>query len=213
MRFTFPFHKRYFDKNSTMALQSEPAPNAAQTAGDIIRLFETFGAEDYDGEPVSQTAHMVQCAMLALEAMSDLPVVIGALLHDVGHLLKHEQATEAMGEYGVKDHEGIGAAYLYSKGFSSRVCAIVQEHVAAKRYLVATDAAYKNKLSPASLQTLAWQGGPMSPDEVMLFERHPYFMDILNVRRWDEEAKSRDAVLLPVTYFRKLIVDHLNSSR
>jgi putative nucleotidyltransferase with HDIG domain len=151
--------------------------------------------------------------MLALEAMSDLSVVIGALLHDIGHLLKHEQATEAMADYGVKDHEGIGAAYLYSKGFSKRVCAIVQEHVAAKRYLVTTDAGYKSKLSPASLQTLTWQGGPMTAEEAATFERHPYFLDILNVRRWDEEAKNRDAMLLPVTYFRKLIVDHLNSSR
>jgi predicted HD phosphohydrolase len=31
---------------------------------EIIQLFEKY-AEDYDGEPVSQTLHMMQCAMQA----------------------------------------------------------------------------------------------------------------------------------------------------
>ena len=31
----------------------------------IFRLYELHGSEDYLGEAVSQTQHMVQCAMLA----------------------------------------------------------------------------------------------------------------------------------------------------
>lgn len=210
MRLPFPFSKRHNAiQKSPESYGTRSLTRAELIADEIMRLFETYGAADYDGEPVSQTSHMVQCAMLAMEAISDLPVIIGALLHDVGHLLKHEQLTEAMGDYGVVNHEGIGAAYLRNRGFSERVCAIVDQHVAAKRYLVATDRTYQRKLSPASLKTLEWQGGPMTLEEVAAFEKQPYFLDILNVRRWDEEAKNRDAALLPVSWFRRIIWDHL----
>lgn len=107
------------------------------------------------------------------------------------------------------NHEGIGAAYLRRRRFHKRVCAMVEQHVAVKRYLVATDKSYQQKLSPASVQTLHWQGGPMSAEEVTAFEKHPYFTDIINVRLWDEQAKNRDAALLPVSWFRKIIRDHL----
>lgn len=182
---------------------------AEKVVADIMYLFETHGAEDYDGEPISHASHMIQCAMLAMESISDLPVIIGALLHDIGHLLKHEQPSEAMGSFGVVNHEGIGADYLYRKGFSEHVCAIVEHHVAAKRYLVTADKTYKDKLSPASLQTLHLQGGPMTGEEAVAFEKHPYFTNIIHVRRWDEEAKNTNAILLPATYFEKIILDHL----
>jgi phosphonate degradation associated HDIG domain protein len=192
-----------------MAVELKGATSAEKVTADLLYLFETYGAEDYDGEPVSQASHMIQCAMLAMEAISDLPVVIGALLHDIGHLLKHEQTMDTMGLYGVVNHEGIGAEYLRRKGFSERVCSIVEYHVAAKRYLVTTDKDYRAKLSRASLETLNWQGGQMSIDEAAAFERHSYFTDIVRVRRWDEEAKNTQAMLLPITYFSKIILDHL----
>lgn len=209
MRFLFYRHGKM--KKFRMAIRI-PLSNAEKTTSDIMRLFKQYGSEDYDGEPVSQASHMVQCAMLAMEAVSDQALVLGALLHDIGHLLKHEQATEKMGGFGVVNHEGIGAAYLQERRFSERICAMVAQHVAAKRYLVATDKSYQAKLSPASLQTLHWQGGPMTIDETAAFERHPFFTDIIKVRRWDEEAKNRNAVLLPLTHFRNLIQDYLTTS-
>jgi phosphonate degradation associated HDIG domain protein len=211
MRLSLPFYKWHSKiKKFNMAVA---APRGAEkTTDDIMRLFTQYGDEDYDGEPVSQTSHMIQCAMLAMEDVSDGPLILGAFLHDIGHLLKHEQDTEAMGPFGVVNHEGIGAAYLQARGFSDRICAMVAQHVPAKRYLVATDRAYQSRLSPASRQTLLWQGGPMTTDEAAAFERHPYFTDIIKVRRWDEEAKNRSAVLLPLSHFRHLILDYLNSS-
>ena len=177
-----------------------------------MRLFEQHGDDDYDGEPVSQTSHMIQCAMLAMDDVADRALVIGAFLHDIGHLLKHEQDTERMGAFGVVNHEGIGADYLRRHGFSNRICAVVENHVAAKRYLVATDTAYQARLSPASRETLRWQGGPMNSNEAAAFERHPFYTDIIKVRLWDEEAKNRSAVLLPLNHFRKLILDYLNTA-
>ncbi len=184
--------------------------NSENATNEIMHLFEKYGHEDYDGEPVSQTSHMVQCAMQAMSESADMELILGAFLHDVGHLLRHGQPTEEMGSYGVVNHEGIGAAYLHSKGFSGRVCAMVENHVDAKRYLVATDATYKAKLSEASLQTLVWQGGPMTEGEVALFVRHKFFDDIIKVRLWDEQAKNQDAVLLPLSHFCHLIYEYLN---
>ncbi|RFM26030.1 phosphonate degradation HD-domain oxygenase [Deminuibacter soli] len=183
-----------------------------QIAAGIMQLFKQHGAADYDGEPVTQSSHMIQCAMQALAEGGDMELVLGAFLHDIGHLLKHEQPTEAMGDYGVVNHEGIGAAYLKQHGFSDRICAMVDMHVQAKRYLVATDPGYRAKLSPASLQTLEWQGGPMSDTEAAAFSRHPFFEDIIKVRRWDELAKSTDTVLLPLSHFEKMMVDYLNDN-
>lgn len=186
------------------SISSEKATN------EIMHLFEKYGHEDYDGEPVSQTSHMTQCAMQAMSEGADMELILGGFLHDVGHLLRHEQITDAMGNYGVVNHEGLGAAYLHSKGFSARICAMVEKHVDAKRYLVATDPAYKEKLSEASLQTLEWQGGPMNGNEVILFSQHEFFDDIIKVRLWDEQAKSYDAVMLPLSHFRNLIHEYLN---
>ena len=139
-----------------------------------------------------------------------MELVIGAFLHDVGHLLRYKMHTEAMGNYGVINHEGLGGQYLRTNGFAERVCAMVDQHVAAKRYLVSTDSLYKNKLSDASLQTLMqWQGGLMTKEEIVAFENHPYFDDIIKVRLWDEEAKDHHAVLLPVKHFTNLINTYL----
>lgn len=183
-----------------------------QTANEIIELYEKFGDEDYDGEPVSQTSHMIQCAMEAMNADEDGELILGSFLHDIGHLLKHVESTEEMGNFGVVNHEGLGADYLKEHGFSQRICAMVSNHVNAKRYLVAVDETYQSKLSEASLQTLQWQGGPMHDSEIMLFEQHPYFDDIIKVRLWDEKAKQPDAVLLPLSHFKILVHDHLKDN-
>lgn len=182
-----------------------------QTANEIMSLYEQYGDEDYDGEPVSQTSHMIQCAMEAMANGEDEELILGSFLHDIGHLLKHVEVTEEMGNYGVVNHEGLGANYLMDKGFSERICAMVENHVNAKRYLVAVDETYQSKLSEASLQTLQWQGGPMHESEILLFEQHTFFEDIIKVRLWDEKAKHRNAVLLPLSHFKLLITDYLKN--
>lgn len=185
--------------------------HANEIADEIQTLFEQHGNEDYDGEPVSQTAHMVQCGMLAMAEGGDMELVIGAFLHDIGHLLRYKMETEAMGGYGVMNHDGIGGEYLRQNGFSERVCAMVEEHVAAKRYLVSTQPGYKSKLSEASLQTLMqYQGGLMTPEEIADFKNHLFFDDIIKVRLWDEEAKDHNAVMLPLKHFINLIHEYLN---
>ena len=92
-----------------------------QITNEIMELYEKYGDEDYDGEPVSQTSHMIQCAMEAMAEGEDEELVLGSFLHDIGHLLKHVETTKEMGNYGVMNHEGLGAQYLKEKGFSKRI--------------------------------------------------------------------------------------------
>jgi phosphonate degradation associated HDIG domain protein len=184
--------------------------SASQVSKDLLYLFEKYGDEDYDGEPVSQTSHMVQCAMQAEQEGADEELVLGAFLHDIGHLLRHQQKTEAMGNYGVVNHEGIGADYLKARGFSDRICAVVGGHVAAKRYLITARPGYKEKLSLASLKTLEYQGGAMGEEEKNAFEKQPYFEDIIRVRLWDEGAKLTDIKMTPMQEYIREIEAYLN---
>ena len=183
----------------------------SKISDEIISLYEIYGEESYDGEPVTQMSHMIQAAMLAMED-GDIEITLGCFLHDIGHLLKNVPNIQMMGGFGVKDHESIGAAYLKKRGFSDRILAVVSMHVSAKRYLVATDPQYAEKLSEASKETLKWQGGPMTSEEINSFRQHVFFDDIIKVRLWDEKAKSYNIPLLPLSYFKNILKYHLENN-
>ncbi len=77
----------------------------------------------------------------------------------------------------------------WRRSFRRVVVDCVRLHVAAKRYLCATDPSYFTRLSSASVHTLSVQGGPMSPEEVADFETEPHYAEAVRVRKWDEGAK------------------------
>jgi len=161
------------------------------TEGIIDRLESLFlrrGAEAYLGEPVTVAQHMLQCAALAQAEGASDTLVAAALLHDVGHL-----AAGAAGEYSPDDtvdkhHDKTGAAYL-QEHFPPAVVEPIRLHVAAKRFLCATDASYYDRLSAASKHSLALQGGPMSGAEADMFEDLPFSTDAVRVRVWDDGGK------------------------
>src|SRR5579872_3651898 len=157
---------------------------------EIAGLFAGPGAAEYLGEPVTIGVHMRQAAVLAERAGAPDPLVAAALLHDVGHLL------------GAASHEhgGAGASWL-ARWFGPEVTEPVRLHVAAKRYLCATEPGYASLLSEESVRTLAAQGGPMTPDEAAAFEAHPHAAAALAVRRWDEAAKDPAGVPPPFGHF------------
>lgn len=155
----------------------------------IATLFAQSGHDAYFGEPVTQLEHALQTAQLAEQAGADRETVVAAFLHDIGHLLPEEDGHSYMDGYGTVDHERLGADFLRQRGFPEKVAQLIENHVNAKRYLVARRVDYVDRLSEASLRTLTFQGGPMTPDEAARFEQHPYFNEILQMRRWDEQAK------------------------
>lgn len=158
------------------------------TANDAVRdVFTRRGRSRYGSEAVSQLEHALQAAAFAERARSTPELVTAALLHDVGHLL-HDLADDAP-ERGVDDvHEQAGASWA-EQWFGPAVVRPLALHVAAKRYLCATDANYRFRLSAPSVRSLELQGGPMTPDEVRIFELDPYFHDAVRLRHWDEAAK------------------------
>lgn len=180
-----------------------------KTVDEVIALYDRFGGEDYIGEPVSQIEHMCQCAGLAAAAGYDNEVILAALFHDIGHLLEHVMPVNQMDGFGVVDHEKIGAQYLQQKGFSDKISKLVSSHVQAKRYLTYQYPEYFNQLSAASKQTLGFQGGVMSKEEAMIFEKdnlHPLYIQL---RKWDEQAKLINVPLPSMNYYRHMMIDHL----
>lgn len=182
---------------------------AEAVAADVFSLYERYGNADYIGEPVSQLEHMLQAAALAGKEGFVEEVILAAFFHDIGHLVEHIQPVEKMEDFGVVDHEKLGADYLREKGFSERLCQLVQSHVAAKRYLTAKYPNYYAKLSDASKQTLLHQGGRMTEEEVVQFENHPDHPLYIQLREWDDKAKERDAVMPSLEKYRQMAVQHL----
>jgi gamma-butyrobetaine dioxygenase len=154
---------------------------------EIMELFATRGGDAYFGEPVSQLEHALQTAFQAEQEGAPDDLIAAALLHDIGHLL-HE-LPEDIADLGVDGrHEEVGAKWL-ARYFPPAVIEPIRFHVAAKRYLCAVDGAYRRRLSEASIQSLALQGGPMSADEVREFEASSYVRESARLRMWDDQAK------------------------
>ncbi|MEQ8665762.1 MAG: HD domain-containing protein [Rhodospirillales bacterium] len=154
----------------------------------IAELFEVGGGREYLGEPVTQAEHMLQGAALAESSGQSDEIVAAALLHDVGHLVDPDDRF-SMDDTEDRHHENLGAEAL-APFFPPVVVECVRHHVAAKRYLCATNPRYFDRLSEASVHSLKLQGGPMSDDEVELFQRNPYVREIVQIRHLDDAGKQ-----------------------
>ncbi len=153
----------------------------------IHDLFARKGTSLYGGEAVTQTEHALQAAMLAESSGAPPASIAAALLHDVGHLL--HDLPDNVAELGSDDvHEQLGYAWLCDH-FPPEVSEPVRNHVDAKRYLCSVDRQYFGTLSPASVQSLALQGGPMTPEECKAFEAGLFFEQSIELRNWDDQAK------------------------
>lgn len=169
----------------------------------VLARFRAQGESAYFGEAVTQAEHALQAAARARAEGAPETLVAAALLHDIGHLL-HDAGEDAAARGIDTGHEEDGCAWL-SGHFPPEVTEPVRLHVAAKRYLCATDPAYRARLSPASAQSLALQGGPFTPDEVAAFEANPHYREAVRLRRWDDEAKVVGMEVAPLEDYRSLL--------
>ncbi len=167
---------------------------------DIFGLFRDRGDSMYAGEPVSQTEHALQAAVLAEKERAGSVLIVAALLHDIGHLLcKH---PEDCAESGIDDqHEQLGAKWLSAR-FGPEVVEPIRLHVRAKRYLCAVNPDYLRDLSSASLTSLKLQGGPFTAEEVRSFEALPHAQHALRLRAWDDAAKVADLKVPDLPHYR-----------
>jgi phosphonate degradation associated HDIG domain protein len=181
-----------------------PPPEDEMAGVDFIefalRLFKERGDAAYLGEPVSQTEHALQAAWTAEQAGSSAALVAAALLHDIGHLLHNLPEDCALA--GIDDaHEERGGRWL-SRHFGPDVVEPVRLHVAAKRFLCASQPAYAERLSAASIRSLHLQGGPFTLDEAAAFREHPHAAAAVQLRRFDEQAKVPGLFTPGLEHFR-----------
>lgn len=168
------------------------------TVREIEELYDRFGGERY-GEGITQLEHALQCAALAIAEQAPDSLVAAALLHDIGHLI--EESDDA---FGTIAHDRSGGDYLAAR-FGAAVSEPVRLHVAAKRYLVAVEPAYADRLSPASTYTLARQGGAMNVAEVAAFAANPWAKDAVKLRRWDDAGKVEGQEVPDFAAYRPLL--------
>ncbi len=169
----------------------------------ILDILQTNGAEQYGDEAVSQLQHALQCGHLAERSGAPGPLVVAALLHDFGHLI-HKPGDDAAARRIDNRHEALGSRYL-ARWFDEDVTGPVGLHVDAKRCLCATDPAYFDTLSPASVRSLELQGGPFTGAGAAAFMARPHAHNALAVRRWDEQAKDPGAVTPGLDRYRPFI--------
>ena len=154
---------------------------------ELFRVFEEYGSEQYLGEEVSLTEHMLQSALAAQQDGAPPRLVAAALLHDYGHFI--HGLPEDSAEHGVDtQHEEVAHRFL-AEHFGEDIAEPIRLHVAAKRYLCAVEPSYLAELSPASVHSLELQGGPYGPDEIAAFEASPYAEDAVRLRRYDDAGK------------------------
>lgn len=185
--------------------------NPQATVANLFALYQDYGAAAYIGEPVSLLEHMAQAAALAEAESFEDEVVLAAFFHDLGHLCAYQVELPDMDGFGAVDHEQIGADYLRAAGFSERVATLVESHVLAKRYLTFKDPDYLRRLSPASLASLAFQGGVMTAGEAAAFEQNPDAAIIIRLREWDDLAKEEGRPVGDLDWLKSMAINHLST--
>ena len=175
----------------------------------LEELFEVQGASEYLGEAVTQAAHMLQAARLAELEGADDALIAAALLHDVGHFTGAVSGHELMAGTDNR-HSDTGAEWL-AQWFGPEVTEPVRLHVAAKRYLCATEPDYFGKLSAASVHSLGKQGGPMSAAETAAFAALPHAQAATRLRRWDDGGKLEGLRVPDFPHYRERIARLLSA--
>jgi predicted HD phosphohydrolase len=173
---------------------------------DVDALFVALDASrDADDEGgLSILEHSLQCAaLLRASHPADVELQVAGLVHDLGWL---EQRAEGWTLRLDAAHDVIGRSRVRGL-LGARVSDLVGGHVAAKRYLLATDAAYAALLSARSEVTLDLQGGVMRDDEVARFEQRVERDDLVVLRRADDAAKVRGKAVPGLDTWRAAVED------
>ena len=173
----------------------------------ILDAFATCGHLDY-GENISMKEHMLQTAFLADKNGEENNVVVAALLHDYGHLICN-MPNNTFEEGSDNYHEELGAAAL-QEWFEDDIVDAVRLHVDAKRYLCGANPGYKDKLSDASIKTLAIQGGPMNRQEMFEFRQKKGHKIATRIRVYDDQGKLPEMQRPELEYYIPKIMECLS---
>jgi predicted HD phosphohydrolase len=165
------------------------------TPDELIDLLAA-GEQHADEERVDLLAHSLQCAALLEERFpDDRELQLAGLVHDVGTVLQPNEPDR---------HASTGAAAI-APLLGHRVAWLVSWHADAKRYLVTTDPAYRERLSPRSIVTMEAQGGLMSETAVAALAEAPDLDALLALRRADDDAKVPGRAVRGLDTWRSLL--------
>jgi predicted HD phosphohydrolase len=173
-------------------------PAVDEVVEEIVDACRSMAGLPYDGEPVDQLEHALQCAALARERHEDTEFVIACLLHDIARA----PAVAGIPYDGAGEHHGLAGARWLEPRVGARVAWLAEQHVPAKRYLVATDPGYRARLTVVSERTLREQGGPMTPAEVEAFRANPDWGLAVALREIDDRGKVPGAVVPGLDAYR-----------
>ena len=166
-------------------------------------IYSSRGAGAYFGEVVTTLEHSLQAAHFAQESGASDALVIAALLHDIGHLI--DSAPPEFADWNTDARHEVSGSRWLAQRFGPDVSEPVRLHVAAKRYLCATDPSFLAQLSEASARTLALQGGPMSGAEIAAFRLEPFHRDAIQLRHFDDRGKVAGLRTPDFAHYRGLI--------
>lgn len=157
------------------------------TADEVIEHLALLGTLRSEDNPAFvELDHGLQCAAILEQSdPDDVELQVAGLIHDLAH------PWDGPGQ----PRHGIMGADAVRPLFGDRMADLVNGHVAAKRYLVATRPEYRAILSADSIMTLEAQGGAMSEAEVREFESHPDWEAMVSLRIADDGAKVAGAVV------------------
>jgi predicted HD phosphohydrolase len=160
-------------------VRSRVAVPHATSVDDVLELLHS--ARRYTaGEDLSVLEHSLQTADILRQAFSDdVELQIAGLLHDIDHVIGCHPSL----------HGDVAVAFLADL-FPKPVTEMIRLHVPAKRFLIARDPTYRDRLTSASEATLRSQGEAMAIDEIELFQAEPLARRATALRRADEQAKS-----------------------
>merc|ERR1712110_60079 len=110
-------------KPAAAADVSDSALNIDQKIDQLFSLFDKHGQMNYVGENVTQMQHAQQVGQYARDACQPIHVILGAFLHDTGHLVGIDRHMQKMTEHGLnirgketsigtRTHEKVGGDYL-----------------------------------------------------------------------------------------------------
>ncbi len=171
-------------------------PIFATTVELIEHLRRLAELDSDEGLAFSELDHGLQTAAILAEAEpDDVELQVAGLVHDLAH------PWDGPGQ---PEHHRLGARAVEAL-LGTRVADLIESHVDAKRYLVATDPDYRRALSPGSVATLRAQGGPMSTDEIADVESSPDWAAAVALRRADDRAKVPGAVVADLEHWIPVI--------
>jgi predicted HD phosphohydrolase len=157
---------------------NEPAESVLQETSEILRSLRAV----WDETAVDDLDHALQAAARALEDGADDELVLAAAMHDLAHSPLCDAPNRA--------RHDVAAREWLTPRYGQRVGWLAGAHVAAKRFLAATEPGYRAGLSGVSEVSLRAQGGPDVHGEMT---SHPWWPDALRLRRYDDAAKEPGA--------------------